>query len=189
MFLQPLLNLPGQNFLFFRTGAVGFLNLILLGLRLCVSYEMTVAGTPAAHELTADRSAALGQRDIHIEVYPLRTYLQAPLTVDSVTTPAGAGSSFHFVSALFQINGPTDCPHTRDNGDWVNTSGSAATGICNITIKSGVFSMDPVCVATPRDPNCANLSLVNSSTITLVSEDCAGSAINDFVHVMCHGPR
>lgn len=153
-------------------------------------YEQVATGTVNDSILLLDRAAANGQRDLKWEVYPVNHFRPAPNYVDSMNTPGGAGSSFHFVSARFDVIGSTSCNETRENGGWVDTTGSSGAGICDVTINSGVFSAAPVCsVTSVTAAECGTLTASSASALTMFHDDCAGVGVNGFIHVMCHGPR
>lgn len=107
-------------------------------------YEQAVAGTPDASNIIADASANNGQRNLRWTVKPVTASSPTPLLVGSVTSNS---SGLERIERA-RLNCDSGSAITSQSGSWVSSIGNISTGVCTVTIASGIFSSTPTCVMT-----------------------------------------
>jgi hypothetical protein len=152
-------------------------------------YEMGVGGTVLSSSVSADRSGASGQRDVHFTIYPLRSYIQAPLIVGGVTSPSPGAT----VMATANLNCDGSSAIIRQDGSWISSIGNIATGDCAIVFPAGVFSGTPNCFATVESgvPDfILGTNSVSATGATITCLDGAGVDCTAYTfNFQCVGPK
>lgn len=157
-------------------------------------YEQ-VATDSYGSNITADASAASGQRDIHWEVYPLNVTQNVPIVFQGLITSGGSGK--YRIEAARVTCSSSSSVNDSTNGAWITVS-NISSNRCTGTFASGIFSGPPVCTATNK-----NISTVNvlSTTINITSSTAYSigtvyqtgatttASINEDNYIICIGPN
>lgn len=143
-------------------------------------FEQAVSGTVAQSVLLGDRSATLGQRDIHITVEPVVENIQASLQ--------GYNSTSGMINPkIFSATISTSGVVVRENGDFINGNCSLSGNFtCNFV--SGIWTSTPVCSVSPEAGYVTNGSYSLSTTSIVWSSTISGIGNNlSAVDIFCHG--
>lgn len=110
-----------------------------------VLYVQNVTGTPVSSDLFITQTGgSAGGRNMHWEVYPFRSFIQAPLIVNHVSTDASAGMLITNARVVCSAGSSI----ATQSGDWLASIGNVSAGCCTLTFKAGLFNNVPVCTAT-----------------------------------------
>jgi hypothetical protein len=133
-------------------------------------FEQEVAATVTSSEVLADAGASSGQRDIHWEVYPIDVQAQAPTLVGSVTSNSTGAERIE--RALITCSGASSV--NSQSGSWISSVGNISSGVCVLTIASGIFSATPVCTANYGSTGSTDTigTVVSAASATSVSVGC-----------------
>jgi len=154
-------------------------------------YEQLASGTVTKSFINADSSAAVGQRDIHWEVYPLSFQTPAPILVGGVTS--SSTSAERIERARINLSGASACSIVSQSGSWIS-SVSATGGNCTVNFTSGTFSSAPNCSCNVA-PNATNSwcrganSLPTITSGQFTSRDTANNLVAQEFDLVCTGPR
>ena len=173
--------------------------------KICGTFQFTSAGEKAirvfykkpisttnAPFVSIDRSATLGDRDLHFEVYRIGELNSSVSFKNVAATPSNSSERIARVSLAGPSGG--SCAITSQSGSWISgTPSSAGTGLCTLSFVAGTFSAAPTCVCTilNGDSNrvaCAALTKSASGITTYANRDDA-SGSNDAREIICMGPR
>ena len=153
-------------------------------------YEQDTTATATSNIILADAGAAVGQRDIHFEVYPINQQMPAPVftAINKKTESNQPGEKIE--RARINNNGST-CPTIHQSGNWVSATRSGA-GVCALTFTG--FASAPACVITTAGgaADTANQSaVVPTSTGMTVSTFVSNTAAptDKAFDIICMGPK
>lgn len=167
-------------------------------LRLFFEQEIVVPSILGS-SILADASAAIGQRDIHWEVYPITQSIPAPLLVGSVTSNS---TGLERVERAYVHNGSNSncttspCSGVSQSGSWLTSVTRTGTGDYTLNIASGIFSTTPFCICNARIDGISAAygcrATILGSTATAVGlslADMADTRRDGLFQVICMGPR
>lgn len=161
-------------------------------------YEQVVVGTPTISQIVADRSASLGDRDIHVIVRkmdqqmptPIFTDLQNSLAKKVETAGQTADQTIIFGAAIIDSAGTPTL--SREYGDWVDSISDLGVGNPSVNIDAGKVA-DYTCTCSTRSLNFACAVTSTGSTGTAVSiltwNSATDTAADRDVHLTCIGRR
>jgi len=150
-------------------------------------FEQAVSGVVTTSLIFADRAAGVGDRDIHWEVYPLRSFIQAPLILNHVSTEAAGGVK---LNAAAIINPAAACSIGTQTG-FIQSVVLNGTGRCDLTWVAGVFSTAPVCTCTSvfgstvKGLACHQPTATTTSGASFMVFDTAGVAVDSNMDIVC----
>lgn len=129
-----------------------------------ILYTQTVSGSPTVSAIFIDEvTGSSGSRTMHWEVYPLRSFIQAPLIVNHVSTDASAG--------MLITNARLDCDSSASilsqSGNWLTSIGNISAGCCTLSFTAGTFNNPPVCNVT-IETNTAFVATVDTASTSSV---------------------
>ncbi len=146
-----------------------------------LEYEQNVLATISNNTVLGDRSATLGDRDIHIAVR-LLTQFKAGIRFDNMVSSAASGGSKQFAAYITAM----DTVSRQIGSSAVVSAANPGVGESDVTIQTGFCATVPICTV-----NYSNAASVASSsqctaakqdewTSTLVTIGCSdGTSVDD----------
>lgn len=153
-----------------------------------LQYEQ--AGSINVSEILADQNPAIGQPDIHWEVYPITQSIPAPLLVGSVTSNS---AGLERIERAYVADGST-CPATvctiTSQSNWLNSVIKNSTGNYTLNITSGVFSGIPSCVIQHSQNETSIEPGASATQVNFTTKNASGTVTDaSRVMILCQGPR
>lgn len=153
--------------------------------------EQAVSGSVATSVVLADAASTAGQRDVHWEVYPIDTPVNAPLLVGSVTSNT---TGLERVERVLVNSTCTSSPCTvaSQTGSWVSSITRASTGNYTINFTPGTFSALPACfvqMSGTGNPTSAVNSESSSAFNFITYAGSTATATDTSFRVFCIGAR
>ncbi|MCH8156180.1 MAG: hypothetical protein IID18_00245, partial [Nitrospinae bacterium] len=151
-------------------------------------YEQDLSNSPVVNnQLVLDRSATLGQRDMHFTVKPLVQNIPAAVFNNAVTAPSGVGQKM--VSAYIE-----DAGVVSQSGNWISSKVNDSSGKDTINITGGTFSSAPACTISTVNPSVARSchidAIPTASVIKTICCDTDAGTVTDLRYsIICMGDR
>jgi hypothetical protein len=145
-------------------------------------YEQDVTSTPTDINILADALAAVGQRDIHWEVYPISQAMPAPVFVGSVTSSSAGPIR---VEAA-ELNCDASSSITSQTGA-ISAIGNRATAACALTLVTGAFTATPYSCQVTTKAAAVQATACSCSSATACTIYGASSDYDAYVTLI--GPR
>lgn len=161
--------------------------------QIILSREQT-SWTSAEPQIIADQSAAIGNREISIVVFPLTQNLpqRVALPNDVVQANGEVGLGIYGVSVDVNDAGNSIVGFTQ-KGNWVDSVTRDGEGNYTINVPSGIFTSLPVCTGmgqSQHEPGGVqvlyNLSASTTTTIDIITTN-QTAAVDEDWHVLCFG--
>lgn len=149
-------------------------------------YEQDATATVSSNVLLADRSSSLGQRDIHVEAYPLTEAL--PPIKKTVTTEYDGQD----VITRAYLTNSGSCAISSNPGSWISSVSDPGAGRCSLTIATGVFNSAPICICGLVGSVAGSCSIESGATATALTtrvKDDAGSDLDQDFNIQCFGSK
>jgi hypothetical protein len=156
-------------------------------------------GTSTINHIWDIIDANLGQAKIHITARPLNQNIPAPVFVGSVITPSSGVEKLtriEFGGGVYQnVCTAGTCTIWANPGSWVSSVTRAGAGDYTVNFSSSTFSAVPTCVATgggaASDGSATydQVTTQTTSTMRIVTYNAAGANADDYVRIMCMGPK
>jgi len=135
-----------------------------------------------------NRTATLGQQDVHWEVFPVTRHVPQTIVLNQLSSPSSGGIK---VATAFITNSGTPTV-SREDGDWiVGNPSDDAVGSMTFTLVTGTFSTSPNCFIT-LDANgfCSRATTSSATSVGVDTIVCSSGAQADApFQFMCIGPR
>ncbi len=150
-------------------------------------YEQTVGGSILGSYVTADASAAAGNRDIHWDVRPIN-YLSGAMPIFKGMVSSQSAGRERVERARIDIGASI----TSQSGSWLTGVTRPSTGQYNVTIASGIFSAVPTCVCTVEANagyTCDLGSVPTTTSAEFRIRTGTNSDVNHSFTVICMGPN
>jgi hypothetical protein len=151
-----------------------------------VMYEQSVSGSISSVQVLGDREATVGNRDIHITMFPLTQQFPTPAFTDLTDTLDKKVEGTQDGTALRTFGGAFNCDGTslilNQTGDAFDSIGNISGRACTITVDSGLCTANNICSASTQSADPLNRDLaVTSGTSSIVvacnldgGADCTG---------------
>jgi hypothetical protein len=150
-------------------------------------YEQAVTATVNGSQIIADADSNNGQRDIHVEVYPVSRAWPLPIVVGGVSSNTTGQERVERV----QIASDGTTINTQ-SGSWVSSSSKTGTGNYALTLAAGIFAAAPVCVcgAYQADLYCRISGTTTATSVELfLKAPSTGTATDAIVNIICMGRK
>jgi hypothetical protein len=153
-------------------------------------YEQITVATINSNLIAADLDATIGQPDVKITARYIDQSMPAPMIRNSVVTSSSGVWGHEAAYITYSAGTPSV---TTESGDWLGALTDNGVGDFTAVIQPGVFSGTPVCVCNSyfNGGGCSidDTTAISSTTVRIQAINGAGSAADNNVFLLCHGPK
>jgi len=168
-------------------GTFRFADTAARALRVMYEFDL-ISGTSSAHQILADASSSVGQRDFHMEVWPIDQNFAAPVLVGSVTSNSAGAERIERIYIASGCNS-SPCTIASQSGVFTSVTRSSA-GVFVVNYPSATWSSAPTCVSALHNGSIIEIQAVPSTTsLTVNTKNAGGTLIDAGFSLICMGPR